>query len=96
MSRSFARSGTVVSAVMFALLIGAQTVAITHAYKHEPGPIGDTVCATCVSINQLAAIAVDSTEPLPLRDFRPVLCSVTAVFKSAPVAVQPRQRGPPV
>ena len=82
MLRVSGKSRTVLGALLFAFLIGVQTISIAHAYDHDPASLGDTVCATCISINQLAA-AIDTGQ-------------VPAPVVSGPAHFyQPNQRGPP-
>jgi hypothetical protein len=89
------KSGRIVSALLFALLISVQTISIAHAYEHDPGAFQDTACATCVSINQLAAVAVDHSHPETLPILKPVLRSNYFAAREASVVRTPRQRGPP-
>jgi len=89
------RSGRIVSALLFALLISAQTISIAHAYDHDPGTFQDTACATCISINQLAGAAVDHSPPEALPVTKPVLRSNYFAARDTGVVRAPHQRGPP-
>ncbi len=95
MNWSTSISRTILGALLFALLIGVQTISIAHAYEHDAVSIGDTACATCISVNQLAAAAVDTGHaPAPVVSTSVRLgkaCDVVPVT-SADV---PKQRGPP-
>jgi len=85
----------IIGALLFALLISVQTISIAHAYDHDPGPFQDTACATCVSINQLAAIAVDHSFPATLPVTKPVLRCNHFAARETGVTRTPHQRGPP-
>lgn len=95
MERLFANHRGVLIGLLFALLVGAQTISAAHAYEHDPGSVGDTTCATCVSGTQLAAAAVDSGQPVALPVARPALCSGQATMQVILARSQARQRGPP-
>ena len=95
MIRPSRKSGRIVSALLFALLLSVQTISFAHAYQHDPTSFQEAACATCVSINQLAAVAVDQTHFPVVRSYRPVLCSYGAVLDTNAVVRAPRQRGPP-
>lgn len=89
------KPGRIVSALLFALLISAQTISIAHAYDHDPGTFQDTACATCISISQLAGVAVDHSPPEALPVTKPVQRSNYFAAREAGVTRTPHQRGPP-
>ncbi len=43
------------------LLIVAQSLAVAHAYQHDPGAAVDATCASCIIGGQLANGCADST-----------------------------------
>ena len=86
------RSRLVAGALLFALLVGVQSVRIAHAFDHDPASLGDTACATCISLSQLATAAVDTGASPSLTIAGPVFLVQYTVAVSAAV---PRQRGPP-
>ena len=95
MSSVFGKSHRIISISLIALLIGAQTISIAHAYEHDPESIQGTACATCVSANQLAAAAIDNGQATAPRGFK----SVFSNDRTTPYAIvdlyAPRERGPP-
>ena len=95
MGRNDRRSGTIVSAMLFACLLLAQTGSFAHTFEHDPGSVGDTACATCISLSQLGAATVDSGLESAVEVFQPVQRAATAVVHAACAARVVRQRGPP-
>jgi len=95
MSSVFGKSRRIISVSLIALLIGVQTISIAHAYEHDPGSVQDTACATCVSINQLAAAAIDNGQvTAPLR-VKSLISNDRAVLIAIVDLCAPRERGPP-
>ncbi|MEJ2129580.1 MAG: hypothetical protein P8X81_12140 [Woeseiaceae bacterium] len=95
MIRPDRKFGRFVSVLLFALLLSVQTIALAHAYEHDPASFQDTACATCISINQLAAATVDHGCDQSLEAFKPILRSLQTILETSAAAVVPRQRGPP-
>jgi hypothetical protein len=95
MSSAFGKSRRFISISLIALLIGVQTISIAHAYEHDPESVQGTACATCVSVNQLAAAAIDNGQATAPRGF----ISVFSNDRTTPSAIvdldAPRERGPP-
>jgi hypothetical protein len=87
--------GRAISAILFVLLICAQTIALAHTHQHEPVAFQDTACATCISLNQLETAAVDHGHYPSLQLTRPVICNDQKVVDTAAVVRAARQRGPP-
>ena len=81
--------------LLAALLIGAQSAIVLHAFEHDPGtPLGK-VCGTCITAGQLAAGSVDSHAGESLPPFRqPYVPTESRGFESTHTAPA-RQRGPP-
>jgi hypothetical protein len=95
MSWSINRFGKAFSALLFALLISAQTLSIAHAYEHDPGSLGETACTTCASFGQHIAVAVDTGQPVVQQGFSPIRRGACALPLAGRIADQARQRGPP-
>ena len=95
MSSVFGKSRRFISVSLIALLIGVQTISIAHAYEHDPASVQDTACATCVSVNQLAAAAIDNGQFTAPRRFKSVFGSDRAILNKIVDLCAPRQRGPP-
>ena len=95
MSSVFGKFRQIVSAMLIALLIGAQTISIAHAYEHDPESTQGTACATCVSANQLEAAAVDNGQATAPRGFKTVVSSDHATRNTIVDLYAPRERGPP-
>jgi hypothetical protein len=95
MSSVFGKFRRFISVSLIALLIGVQTISIAHAYEHAPESIQGTACATCASVNQLAAAAIDKGQATAPRGFE----SVFSNDCTTPIAIvdryAPRERGPP-
>lgn len=95
MNRGSIKSRTIVGVLFFALLIGVQTISVAHAYEHDPASLGDTACATCISINQLAAASVDTGQAAAPTTPPPIHCAHPAIIAAATLVGEHRQRGPP-
>jgi hypothetical protein len=95
MNSVFVKSRRFISVSLIALLIGAQTISIAHAYEHDPESVQGTACATCVSVNQLAAAAVDNGQATAPRGFKSVFSNDRAVSIAVVELRAPRERGPP-
>lgn len=95
MSSIFGKSHRIISVSLIALLIGVQTISIAHAYEHDPESAQGTACATCVSVNQLAAAAIDNGQAMPPRGFKSVFSSDRATPNAIVDLYAPRERGPP-
>jgi hypothetical protein len=95
MSSVFGKSRRIISVLLIALLIGVQTISITHAYEHDPESAQGTACATCVSVNQLAAAAIDSGQATAPRVFKSIIGNDRAIFIAVVDLCAPRVRGPP-
>lgn len=48
------------AALIGVLLLAAQSLALAHAYQHDPGSAVETTCASCVIGGQLANACADS------------------------------------
>jgi hypothetical protein len=95
MSSVFGKFRQIVSAVLIALLICAQTISIAHAYEHDPESTQGTACAVCVSANQLEAAAVDNGQATAPRGFKTVIGNDRATRSAIVDLHAPRGRGPP-
>lgn len=95
MNRWTGQPGRIVSAIVFALLIGMQTMSVAHAFEHDPGTIGDKACATCISINQLSAATVDTGHIDPPAILKPIPVDHVEESGTSRTICVPRQRGPP-
>jgi hypothetical protein len=95
MIRPDGKFGRAISALLFALLLGVQTISLAHTYEHDPASFQDTACAICVSVNQLGAATVDHGCVPSLEAFKPILRSVQTVLDTSTSTAVPRQRGPP-
>ena len=95
MSSVFRKSRQIVSAMLIALLIGAQTISIAHAYEHDPESAQGTACATCVSANQFEAAAVDIGQATAPHGFETVVSNDRAALSTIVDLFAPRERGPP-
>jgi len=95
MSSVFGKSRRFISVLLIALLIGVQTISIAHAYEHDPSSVQDTACATCVSVNQLAAAAIDNGQATAPRRFKSLSSNDRAVLTANVDLCAPRERGPP-
>ena len=95
MSSVFGKSRRIISVSLIALLIGVQTISIAHAYEHDPESAQGTACATCVSINQLAAAAIDNGQATAPRGFQSVFSNDRATPGAIVDLYAPRERGPP-
>ena len=95
MNSVFGKSRRLISVSLIALLIGVQTISIAHAYEHDPESVQGTACATCVSVNQLAAATIDNGQATAPRGFKSEISNDRAI----PIAIvdpcTPRERGPP-
>lgn len=89
------RSGTIVIATLFGFLLLAQTGVFAHTFEHDPGSVGDTACATCISLSQLAAAAVDSGFECTFEAFIRVRSAARAALHATRPIQVVRQRGPP-
>jgi hypothetical protein len=94
-TRIITKLGKSVSVLLIILLIGAQTGALAHSYKHDPGSVQEATCASCATAGQLSSACLDSG-----------FCSEICAFHSSLEADQhlptdsihsfaARQRGPP-
>ena len=81
--------------MLFAFLLLAQTGSFAHTFEHDPGSVGDTACATCISLSQLGAATVDSGHEFTAAVFQPLRRAASADLVSYCAASVPRQRGPP-
>ena len=95
MSSEFGKSRRFISVTLIALLIGVQTISIAHAYEHDPEPVQGTACATCVSVNQLAAAAIDNGQAMAPRGFKSVFSNDRTTPNAIVDRYAPRERGPP-
>ena len=83
------------AALLGALLLVAQSLAVAHAYQHDPGSAVETTCASCVIGGQLANACADSaSDRVPGLDVvsheaREQFSFDTIIIPAA------RQRGPP-
>ena len=96
MSSVFGNFRRIISVLLIALLIGVQTISVTHAYEHDPESAQGTACATCVSVNQLAAAAIDSGQATAPRGFKSLISNDCATLIAVVDLCTPRVRGPPV
>jgi hypothetical protein len=95
MSSVFGKSRRFISVLLIALLIGVQTISVAHAYEHDPESVQRTACATCVSVNQLAAAAIDNAQATAPRGFKSVFSNDRAILFAVVDLCAPRERGPP-
>jgi hypothetical protein len=95
MSSVFGKSRRIISVSLIALLIGVQTISIAHAYEHDPESVQGTVCATCVSVNQLMAAAIDNGQATASRGFKSVFSNDRITPNAIVDRYAPRERGPP-
>lgn len=91
----FGKSGQLIGVTLMALLIGVQTISIAHAYEHDPESAQGTPCATCVSINQLAAAATDNGQAKAPPMFKSEFSNDRAILIAIVNLCTPRERGPP-
>lgn len=81
--------------VLVLLLVGAQSGALAHAFKHDIGTPRQQSCAICLRLSQLDTSCVVTPADLAIENFQ---CSPAPEGKKAfesfhaPTA---RQRGPP-
>ena len=82
--------------LLVVLLIGAQSGALTHAFKHQADSLQQQTCAICVTASQLDASCVDT--PANTILLRCHSCEAIAHFKvlESIHALVVRQRGPPI
>lgn len=95
MKQGSGTSRIVVGAIFFVLLLGVQTISLAHAFEHDALSLGDRTCATCVSISQLTAVAVDTGEVPDLVAACPVRFSKAPTVATVVPSNTPNQRGPP-
>jgi hypothetical protein len=95
MSSVFSKSRWCISVLLIALLIGVQTISITHAYEHDPEAAQGTACAACVSINQLGAAVIDNGQAMSPCGFKSLFRNDHATPNAIVDLVAPRERGPP-
>lgn len=95
MSSVFGKSHWIISVSLIALLIGVQTISIAHAFEHDPESAQGTPCAACVSVNQLAAAAIDNGQATPHFGFESVFSNDRATPNAIVDLYAPRERGPP-
>lgn len=95
MSSVFGKSREFIGVSLIALLIGVQTISIAHVYEHEPESVQGTACATCVSVNQLAAAAIDNGQATAPRGFKSVFSNDRTTPNAIIDRYAPRERGPP-
>jgi len=95
MSSVFGKSRRLISVSLIALLIGVQTISIAHAYEHDPESVQGTACATCVSVNQLAAAAIDNGQATAPGGFKSGICNDRVILIAIVDLCIPRERGPP-
>jgi len=95
MSSLFGKSRWLISVSLIALLIGVQTISIAHSYEHDPESVQGTACATCVSVNQLAAAAIDNGQTTAPRGFKSEFSNDRAIHTVIVDLCAPRERGPP-
>jgi len=95
MSIVFGKSRRLISVSLIALLIGVQTISIAHAYEHDPETVQGTACATCVSVNQLAAAAIDNGQATAPRGFKSEFSNDRSIVIAIVDLCTPRVRGPP-
>lgn len=91
-------SGTsriVLAAILLVLLLGVQTISFAHAFEHDAETLGDKACATCVSINQLNAVAVDTGEAPDTVGTYWVRLGYALTLATVAASNTPNQRGPP-
>jgi hypothetical protein len=81
--------------LLAALLIGAQSALLLHAFEHDPVAPQGKVCGTCVTGSQLAAGSVDEPAPDVLEPAAQVfLPALQGGFHTLHTSTA-RQRGPP-
>jgi hypothetical protein len=81
--------------LLVVLLIGAQSGALAHAFKHEAGTLQQQTCAICVAASQLDSSCVDTpanTDLVRCHSCQAIEHVTTLESFHALVA---RQRGPP-
>jgi hypothetical protein len=95
MKHGSSTSRLVLGTLVFVLLVGVQTISFAHTFAHDAASFGDKACATCVSISQLAAAAIDTgAAPEPVVGHDPA-CSHAPVIAADRTPNAPNQRGPP-
>lgn len=89
------RSGRFLGVALFAILLLAQTASFAHTFEHDAGSVGDTACATCISLSQIGAATVDSGFETALETIKPVRRAASGSVNTSRDATVARQRGPP-
>ncbi len=81
--------------LLVVLLIGAQSGALTHAFKHQADTLQQQTCAICVTVSQLDASCVDAPANTVLLRCHSceAIAQVSALESFHALVV--RQRGPP-
>ncbi len=82
--------------LLVVLLIGAQSGALTHAFKHQADTLQQQSCAICVTASQLDASCVETlASTVVLRCHSCEAIAHFRVLESIHTLVV-RQRGPPI
>ncbi len=83
------------AALLGMLLFVAQSLAVAHAYQHDPGSAVDTTCASCIIGGQLANGCADTAgECAPDLDVVSHEVGEQYVFDTIAIPAA-KQRGPP-
>ena len=81
--------------LLVALLIGAQSGALAHAFKHDGDTLQNKTCAICVTVSQLDASCVDAPANTDIEHCHSCQAIALAATFESFHALAARQRGPP-
>lgn len=95
MKQGSSTSRIVLGTLLFVLLVGVQTISFAHAFEHDATTLGDKACATCISLSQLAAVAIDTGEVPQTVVLKPVRTIRIVAIAPVRTSYPPNQRGPP-
>lgn len=77
------------------LLIGAQSGALAHAFKHDLNVLQKKACAICVTVSQLEASCVDVPADTAIERCHSCQTNEHVTSLESLHALAARQRGPP-
>ncbi len=81
--------------LLVVLLIGAQSGALAHAFKHEADTLQQQACAICVTASQLDSSCVDVPADTDIEHCHACQSIEHAIALESFHALVARQRGPP-
>jgi len=76
-------------------LLFSQTLALTHAYEHDPGKLQSLACTTCIATQNASSGCIDSAAGIDFTAGRPALLAGEPGTPETLQMPSARQRSPP-